>query len=137
MKEKHLKNLIYSLIIINSWTLYCLFDSYEDSVFRGFLLYKYFLKSIAVAIFFGILIIVLRLILHYLVNFKNKLKNTFLYTFLAVFNLWLFAIWLILIFMKITLFIFLSYFEIFILISPFLISLFLFIDLYIYKKLEL
>ncbi|CAD0009135.1 hypothetical protein FLAT13_04765 [Flavobacterium salmonis] len=133
VKEKYLRNLVYSLIIINIWTLYCLFSSYEKQVFYGFMLQKYFLKSVAAAVFFGTSIIVLRLILYKLVRFQNILKSNFVYSFLGVLNLWLFAIWLIVIFMRVNTFGFFDSFEILIFTSPLLISTFIFTDLYIYR----
>ncbi len=137
MKEKYLRNLVYSLIIINVWTLYCLFSSYEKHVFYGFILQKYFLKSIIWAIFFGISIIALRLILYKLVRFQTVVKSSFVYSFFGVLNLWLFAIWLIIMFMRINTFGFFDLFEILIFISPLFISIFIFTDLYILKKVEL
>ena len=136
MKVKYLRNLIHSLIVLNIWTLYCLFNSYEKQVFYGFILHKYFLKSIVVGIFFGISMIVLKLIFYNLTKFQNVLKSTFIYSFLGVFNLWLFAIESILLFMKIIAFGFYDLFEIFVFISPLLISIFIFIDLFNFWKVE-
>lgn len=132
MNEQHLKHTTLSFILINIWTLYNFFDFYSSLKYSmsELTLYFNFIDGFFGAIGIGIFLILLRVSFFRKKN-KFKLKNNFFYVFAGIFNLNIFIIWVISIFMKIididlgaTYFILLNL----------LISIFILVDIYIFKE---
>lgn len=88
MKEKIYKYLLFSLLLINFWTLYGFFDFYLEppGIFHGFGLGIFYFNSLFISIGVGILLLVLRLAI-YLLKKKNFLKTNFFYILGGTFNI--------------------------------------------------
>ena len=95
-KEQLYRNATLSFIIINFWSLYCFFVYFTDeaSFLRGLGVYIDFFYTTLFCITTGVVLLLLRLLV-----FKKskgyKLKNNIVYLFIGIFNLNVFAIWII------------------------------------------
>jgi hypothetical protein len=95
-KELIYRNATLSFIVINFWSLYCFFDYFTDkaAVFRGLGVFFDFYFTTLFCITTGVVLLLLRLLV-----FKKgkgyKLKNNIIYLFIGIFNLNIFAIWII------------------------------------------
>jgi len=87
MKERIYKYLLFSLCLINFWTLYGFFDFYLEpsGIFHGFGLMIFYFNSLLTSVGVGIVLLILRLALH-LLKKKNFLKANFLYILTGIFN---------------------------------------------------
>ena len=133
-KLQHFKNIIFSLLLIYIWILYNFFDYYNSLKysFSMLTLYFNFINGTFFGIGTGLILILLRLAFFAKKNkLKLKLKNNFFYIFSAIFNLNLFIIWFISIFMKI---IDLDLGFTNLIFANFFISIFILIDIYLLKN---
>ncbi|KLT68455.1 hypothetical protein AB674_17450 [Flavobacterium sp. ABG] len=103
MKETLFKNLTFSLIITNIWTICAFFIYFFESPgwFHGFGVFGFYLNSCWVSGAIGVILILLRFF-YFKNDKKNKLSLSFLYCFFGIFNLLLFALFLILALFEIT-----------------------------------
>ena len=102
MREKqHYKCTTLSFVLINIWTLYVFFDYFvtRHKIFSETGLFIFFVKSIFFCIVLGVTLILLRLF-YFKKKRKDKLRANFFYIFAGVFNLYVFIIWLICLFLK-------------------------------------
>ena len=133
-KLQHFKNIIFSLLLIYIWILYNFFDYYNSLKYSFSMLTLYF--NFIYGTFFGIgtglILILLRLAFFAKKNkLKLKLKNNFFYIFSGIFNLNLFIIWFISIFMRI---IDLNLGFINLIFANFFISIFILTDIFLLKN---
>jgi hypothetical protein len=128
MISKIYKFYAFSLVIINFWTLYGFFDYYtaDENSFSSLGLFVFYIFSLYFAIGMGLILLLIRASFY----FKSKLnivKNNFFYIFCSAFNFNLFVIYLICTFLNVlrvdTEFVVFP-------ISTFLISSFIFVDIY-------
>lgn len=88
MKEKIYKYLLFSLLLINFWTLYGFFDFYLEpsGIFHGLGLMIFYFNSLLISIGVGIVLLILRLMIH-LLKKENFLKTNFFYILAGAFNI--------------------------------------------------
>jgi hypothetical protein len=87
MKEEIYKYLLFSLLLINFWTLYGFFDFYLEpsGIFHGFGLMIFYFNSLFISLGIGVFLLVLRLVIC-LLKKKNFLKTNFFYILAGTFN---------------------------------------------------
>ena len=132
-KLQHFKNIIISLLIIYVWILYNFFDYYDSLKYSlsKLTLYYNFIIGVFFGIGIGLVLIISRIALIKRNKLKLRLKNNFFYTFLGLFNLNLFIVWFVSIFMRI---IDLDIGFTFLILIIFFISVFILIDIYLLKS---
>ena len=133
MTKNDFKQAAISLLFINIWTLYGFFVYYTSTgMLSGWGLLIFFLYSVYFAYGLGILLFISRF-LYFKKDKKNKLINNFFYVFAGIFNINLFIIWIISIFLKMLR---IEYDTIFFPILNLLISTLIFIDIYKFRKIN-
>ena len=133
MTKNDFKYSAISLLLINIWTLYGFFVYYTNTeMLSGWGLLIFFLYSVYFSYGLGILLLISRF-LYFKKDKMNKLINNFFYVFAGIFNINLFIIWIISIFLKMLR---IEYDTIFFPILNLLISTLIFIDIYKIRKIN-
>ena len=133
MNKNDFKYTSISLLLINIWTLFGFFYYYTDTgMLSNLVLLVFYIYSFFFAIGTGIILLLSR-VLYFKKDKKNKLINNFFYVFAGIFNLNLFIIWLIAIILEILK---IGDQTIFCAISSLLISIFIFIDFYKFRRIN-
>ncbi|OJX51825.1 MAG: hypothetical protein BGO88_03600 [Flavobacterium sp. 38-13] len=129
--KQHYKFIIFSFILINTWTLYGFFDYFTDKdlIFHGLGLFIFYIYSIFSCLILGAILILLR-ILYFKKERKDKLRTNFFYLFTGIFNTYIFIVWVVCLSLKILP---INDPLIFYLLGNMVISIFILLDIY-YKK---
>lgn len=131
MTKNDFKYTAISLLLINIWTSYIFFGNYTNAeMLSGFGLLAFFIFSVYFAYGMGFILFISRF-LYFKKDKKNKLINNFFYVFTAIFNIYLFIIWIISNILKM---LSLDYVTIYYPILNLLISIIIFIDIYRFRK---
>jgi membrane protease YdiL (CAAX protease family) len=126
MKETIFRNLTFSLILTNIWSIWAFFIYFLDNstLFSGFGVWIFYIESSWILAGSGTILVLLRLF-YFKKDKKNKFVFNFIYSCIGTFNLLLFLIFLILICFGI---IKGGFFEMFFFANP-VIATFIFIDI--------
>jgi hypothetical protein len=102
MKEKILTHTVISFALLNIWTLYLFFDYFteKEQIMHSLGLFLNFVYTAVTAVILGGVLLLIRLIFHFQKK-ANPLKTNFLYILCGLFNLNIFIIWIICIWLDI------------------------------------